>query len=128
MPGKPSPETALRWQQLIRELQQGTETVAEFAAARGVSTASIYHWKKRLGISNSLRRRSSRTKTPSGASSRQTPSQTTSFVPLSVVSPDRVEVELPSGVRIHVPPAHIEALRAAIGTGHALAKEEDPSC
>ena len=46
------------------------------------------------------------------------------FVRLKVAGALRIEVELPSGVRIHVPPTEIQALEAAIGTGHALASEE----
>lgn len=117
---KPDPATEQRWRRLICELQQGTGTVAEFAAAHGVSTASIYHWKKRLGMSSGAsRRRRSRKR----ASARRSNGNMSSFVSLSVVASDRVEVELPSGVRIHVPATHVEALETAISASHQVAKE-----
>ncbi len=129
MARKRNPETEKRWQALLTQLDRSGQSVAEFAAQHGVSTASIYHWRKRLGRSGPTRRQPTR---PGRAKSTRTgrtanrPATQPPFVRLNVASADRIEVELPSGVRIHVPPAHIQALQAAIGTGHALASEERP--
>ena len=122
-------ETERRWRTLLTRLERSGQSVAEFAARHGVSTASVYHWRKRLGRSGPVRRRS-----PSGGRlPAQAPADTRApangsaeapFVRLKVAGALRIEVELPSGVRIHVPPTEIQALEAAIGTGHALASEE----
>ncbi len=121
MARKRSPETEKRWRTLLSELERSDQTVASFATQHGVSTASIYQWRKRLGPNGSRRRRQPKPK-PRGESPRRARSSSP-FVRLDVAIADRVEVELPSGVRIHVPAAQIDALQAAIGAGHALVME-----
>ncbi len=40
--------TERRWRTLLTRLERSGQSVAEFAARHGVSTASVYHWRKRL--------------------------------------------------------------------------------
>ncbi len=51
-------ETERRWRTLLTRLERSGQSVVEFAARHGVSTASVYHWRKRLGRSGPVRRRS----------------------------------------------------------------------
>ncbi len=51
-------ETERRWRTLLTRLERSGQSVAEFAARHSVSTASVYHWRKRLGRSGPVRRRS----------------------------------------------------------------------
>ena len=104
-----NPNTEQRWKKLLAKLQQSGLTVAEFCRQENVSPASIYQWKKRLGM-GSLRanRRSAAAPTakPSPAPTR--------FVEIAVHRSSRIEMELASGVKIYIAADQLDALAAAI--------------
>jgi hypothetical protein len=93
------------WLDLITRWKTSGQSVAAFCAARGVSQASFYAWRKRLN---------SRGKAPI-ASAPPPPS----FAAVRVVPGLPVEVVLPTGVVIRVPagsdPAAVARLVAALG-------------
>ena len=104
-----NPNTEQRWKKLLAKLQQSGLTVAEFCRQENVSPASIYQWKKRLGMGSlQANRRSAAAPTakPSPAPAR--------FVEITVHRSNRIEMELASGVKIYIPADQLDALAAAI--------------
>ena len=93
------------WLDLITRWNNSGQSVAAFCAARGVSQASFYAWRKRL---------IARGKAPI-ASAPLPPS----FAAVRVVPGIPVEVVLPTGVVVRVPagsdPAAVARLVAALG-------------
>jgi hypothetical protein len=93
------------WLDLISRWRTSGQSVAAFCAARGVSQASFYTWRKRL---------SARAKAPT-ASAPPPPS----FAAVRVVPDIPVEVVLPTGVVVRVPagsdPVAVARLVAALG-------------
>jgi len=87
----------LFWRDLISQREALKLTVEEACRRAGVSQASFYHWQQRLR--NEGRKRETTAEQPS------------SLLPLKIVD-DRVAVitlEMPSGIRVHVPPGGDEA-------------------
>ena len=70
-----------QWTAWLDEFQQGDFTVAEFCKLKGVCTNSFYQWRRKLGHSVA----------------------TPAFVPVEVVQPTLIEIELPGGATIRVP-------------------------
>lgn len=131
------------WQGRIRRFRRSGQTVAGFCAAEGVSTASFYQWRRRLGErrptrsdAGSRRTASSRGATAGlAASSRRGAASTSSRrasvrdgeVPGDVVGRtsafqavrvravvSAISVHLPDGVRIDVPADQLDALLAVM--------------
>ncbi len=48
MPRTPDPELRRRWRELLATFDSQRETVGKFCHRNGISTASFYHWRKRL--------------------------------------------------------------------------------
>ena len=101
------------WRERLGRFNKGDWTVAEFCRLEGVSNPSFYQWRKRLGH----RERPARGGGPeaSGASAAEAPGR---FLPVNVAGLSTAEIELPNGLKIRVPAANGEALRAAILAGH----------
>jgi hypothetical protein len=95
------------WLDLITRWNNSGQSVAAFCAARGVSQASFYAWRKRL---------IARGKVPT-ASAPPPPS----FAAVRVVPGIPIEVVLPTGMVVRVPaesdPAAVARLVAALGGG-----------
>jgi hypothetical protein len=93
------------WLDLITRWKTSGQSVAAYCAARGVSQASFYAWRKRL---------LARGQTPT-ASAPPPPR----FAAVRVVPAIPVEVVLPTGVVVRVPagadPAAVACLVAALG-------------
>ena len=115
--------TATVWRSRLAKFRRSNVTVVEFCRREGVSDASFYLWRKRLGQVAS--RPSRRTRSHGSASSNGT--RENPFVPVRVLSSPVAELELPNGVRIRVPADNAEELRAAVLAGSDLCRET-PRC
>ncbi len=88
MPRQPNPATARRWQQCLDHFEQSNLSVLDFCDQEGISTASFYAWRRRLGHRP--------------ASAQPAPSD---FLPVRLVSPSpAVELVLPSGLTLRIGP------------------------
>lgn len=88
MPRMPNPATAHLWQQRLRRFRQADLSVLDFCDREGVSTASFYAWRRRLG--------------QQPLSPDPTP---TDFLPVRLVSPcPGLELLLPSGLALRIGP------------------------
>lgn len=88
-----------QWLALVAEFAQSGSSVAEFCAAKNVSAASFYQWKRKAegrwpsANHGSVADCDALAKLPT-------------FVPVRLAgSLERVEVELPGGVVVRVPPS-----------------------
>jgi hypothetical protein len=88
------------WSDRLGRFARGDLTVADFCDLEGVSTASFYQWRRRLGR---------------GAARRATPEP---FLPVQVVPSPRtsaaVEIHLPNGARVSLAIADAPVMAAAI--------------
>lgn len=112
------------WQERLQRFERGRLTVAAFCHAEGVSTASLYQWRRILRRGGPATNRT-RTRDRPAAIDRQ------AFVPVNVAATAMVEVHLPNGVRLAVPavdPTALEAVVAAVGRLPQAAREEGESC
>lgn len=88
------------WRERFQRFSSSGLGVARFCAREGVSVASFYHRRKRLG---QRARRQRATARPG------------SFRPVAVVpAAPGVSIQLPCGTRIEVDADHLEAVRAVI--------------
>jgi hypothetical protein len=96
------PQVEQFWRQTIAAWKRSAQTAAAFAAAQGVSVASLYAWRQELARRDA-----------------EQPPPAPTFVPVHVVPEGRVEVLLPSGLIVRVPaaadPAAVARLVAALG-------------
>jgi transposase-like protein len=96
------PQVEQFWRQTLAAWKRSAQTAAAFAAAHGVSVASLYAWRQELARRDG---------------ERHPPAPT--FVPVHVVPEPRVEVLLPSGLIVRVPAgayaAAVAELVAALG-------------
>ena len=84
-------ERELYWRGVLERQVRSGESVVEFCAAEGISTASFYSWRKRLLDKQARRPRAIDERLPQ-------------LVPVSVATaPACVEVVLPDGVVLRVP-------------------------
>lgn len=84
-------ERELYWRGVLERQTHSGESVVEFCAGEGISTASFYAWRKRLRVERSGRLRAIDDHRPQ-------------LVPVSVAAaPACVEVVLPDGVVLRVP-------------------------
>ena len=99
------------WRSRLQRFQSSGLSVTRFCQDEGVSLPSFYQWRKRLGIST--------VKTP-----------LPSFVPVRLKQSLVVEIHLPNGTRVCVPPDQADSLRVAIETAGRLAdeKQEGDAC
>ena len=108
------------WFRRLARFRGSDLTVVEFCRREGVSQPSFYQWRKRLEAEEVSRERQGRKRMASAG-------DLSPFVPVNVTSPVMAEVEFPNGVRVRIPAAHIDALRAAIRAGNDLC-QEGPAC
>ena len=99
------------WRSRLNRFQSSGLSVTRFCQGEKVSVPSFYQWRKRLGMSTV-----------------NTPLPT--FVPVRLTQSLVVEIHLPNGARVCVPPEHVDSLRVAIETAGHLAdeKQEADAC
>jgi hypothetical protein len=100
------------WRSRLRRFESSGMSVTRFCRSEEVSVPSFYHWRKRLAL---------------GPGNKGTPL----FVPVHVTQSAAVEICLPNGTRICMPPGHVESLRVAIETAGRVASgtaEEIDAC
>jgi transposase-like protein len=106
-----------RWRDRLGRFSRGKkQSVKEFCRREGVSEASFYQWRKRLG---GRAHAGSRRSTPI----RRERKCQNGFVPVKVAAAPVAEVALPSGVVVRVPATNVEALRVAIAAGDEVCRE-----
>lgn len=104
------------WRIRLSRFVPGQMTVAAFCAREGISPPSFYIWRKRLRMADGGSRRGPRT-------SRREPADT--FLPITIKSSLATQVDLPNGIRIHVP--HAETLCTVLRAASQSLREES-SC
>jgi transposase-like protein len=91
------------WRDLIDRWKASGQSIAAFCAAHGVSQATFYAWRRRLG------------------GRRSTAKPAPAFAALRVVPDPAIEIVLPSGLVVRVPvgtdPATVVRLVVALGGG-----------
>lgn len=99
------PAKAAQWRQRLDRFGSSSVSVARFCRREGVSVASFYHWRKKLGV-----------KTTPPATPRRSDPQTCAFKPLSItgVASPVVAVHLPGGARLEVPAGDHRTLRVVV--------------
>jgi len=106
------------WRERFERFSRSGLTVGQFCSREGVSAASFYHWRKRLGLEN--RRASATERHPrpgAGLAYGHGRFQQVAVVPgTSRVLPaaSAVCIQLPCGTRIEVGAADLDALRAVV--------------
>lgn len=106
-----------QWRERLRRFDRSDLTVLEFCEREGVSTSNFYVWRRRLAPDPMPG--------PRPARSAERPL----FVPVSVRSAATgVQIELPGGAIVRIPPAADEGLlrcciRAAAELGHGAEGE-----
>jgi hypothetical protein len=108
------------WRQRLARFRGSNLTVTEFCRRERVSQPSFYQWRKRFELEQPERGRPEGT--PMSSSGEFGP-----FVAVNVANAAMAEVEFPNGVRVRIPTANVDALRAAIRVGNELCLEA-PSC
>ncbi len=92
---------AATWRRRVRRFRLAGTTVSRFCEEEGVSTASFYHWRKKLA---------DRKPTTRGGNLAPT------FQAVRITPTDAaVSIQLPGGTRIEVPTANLDAVRAVLG-------------
>lgn len=86
----PNPQLAQQWRQRLDRLAESDLTIAEFCRLESVSTASFYHWRRKL--------------------TKAEQSDAPTFVPINLPTgdpqrslPSSIEVILPGGAQINLP-------------------------
>ena len=85
------------WRSRLRRFRSSGMSVTRFCHSEQVSAPSFYHWRKRLALAP--RKKS-----------------VPLFMPVHVTRTAAVEVHLPNGTRVCLPPGDRESLRVAIET------------
>ena len=120
------PDAGIRaaWRKRLKRFSRSGLTVARFCGGEGVSVASFYHWRKKLGQA-ALRR---------CASGRPGVFRQVTVIPAAPVvisSASSVSIRLPCGTRIEVDAEHLDAVRAVVGEvarSHRDVETIIPSC
>ena len=95
------------WRERLRRFDASRLTVVEFCESEGVSSPSFYQWRKRIAVA--------REAVIAGREQRPEP-----FVPVRWTPSAVVEIHLPNGARVCVPPGDNELLRMAIDAAGRL--------
>lgn len=108
------------WRKRLARQQQGGQTVAEFCQQEGVSTASYYHWKRKLQPARRKRATPHRdAKARKCPQVKETaPSLSPPFVQLPLPVPPTcpwIEVVLSEGTIVRLPHQNLAALHAVLG-------------
>ena len=88
------------WRERLRRFDASRWTVAEFCRREGVSAPSFYQWRKRMAA---------RAEGAVGGTNRPQ-----AFIPVRLTQAVAVEIHLPNGTRVCLPPGDGEVLRVAI--------------
>jgi transposase-like protein len=97
--------SAEEWRAWFQEQPQSGLTVADFCDEIGVSPNSFYLWRRKLSAMPQSRSRSVPSRSRSVSCSTESPAaDTPTFLPLQVVATGNVEIELPCGAVIRIPP------------------------
>ena len=104
----PDPEKRQEWTRRLLEFDRGQWTVVDFCRREGVSTATFYQWKRKLGR-EIARGFGTRAATPA-----------VKFMPVEITDQGanargRIEVHLTNGTRLLVPCHDQAVIRAVIG-------------
>lgn len=110
--------SAEEWRAWLEEQRQSGLTVADFCDEIGVSPNSFYLWRRKLSAPPRSRGRSQRSSSEAPAARMPT------FLPLQVVAARNVEIDLPCGAVIRIPPES-GALAQVLA---ALLPEESAAC
>jgi hypothetical protein len=126
------PDLARRevWKQRLREFRRGTASVVEFCERAGVSPASFYQWRQKLGSAASSRSVAEQQRPSKTSAMPRDATASMKFLPVELIGPrnsEVVEVLLPSGIRVRVPSRDQEALRTVLET-LASNRREDRAC
>lgn len=100
------------WRSRLGRFQSSGLSVTRFCQLEGTSMPSFYQWRKRLGISTANK-------------------PVPTFVPVRLTHLSAVEIHLPNGTRVCVPPDHVDSLRVVIETAGRLvdeSREEADAC
>jgi hypothetical protein len=81
------PEREKHWLVVLTQRQQSEQTIAAFCNQRHLSKPMLCYWQRKLGFGRRSRRQS----------------QTTTFVPMTLVAEPLVEVVLLTGVTLKLP-------------------------
>ena len=117
-----------QWRERVERYARGAETAAAFCRREGVSTASLFAWRRRLKASaasaaggaqatNLARPRFVPVRLPAGLSSSAGDDRLA-----------RVEIELPNGAIVRMTGASRGLLRAAIAAASDASSREASSC
>jgi len=110
------------WREAVAAWRQSGQTVRGFCAARRLSEASLYAWRRELA----RRERGPGTGQSPRARPRAARSSAAKFIPLQVLFQAQIEVLLPTGVVVRVPSG---ADAGAVATVASLvAALRAPSC
>jgi transposase len=105
------------WRGRLRRFDISRLTVAEFCKREGVSIPSFYQWRKRIAAREEG--------TVDGMNRPQ------AFIPVRLTQGAAVEIHLPNGTRVCLPPGDGEVLRVAIEAAGRLGsvnRREAPLC
>jgi hypothetical protein len=110
------------WRLRLREFDRGKDTVGEFCWRAGVSVATFYQWRRKLGSS---------TAAAASTASHGRAVKGLSFLPVEITARAGIEVRLPSGARLTVPCHDHEVIRtvmASLLSATPSPRSEDPAC
>jgi predicted alpha/beta hydrolase family esterase len=94
-----------QWRSRLQRFQTSGVSVARFCQREQVSVPSFYQWRKRLAAATA--------KVTSPV-----------FVPVRLTQPTAVEIQLPNGARVRVPPGQPDALRVVIEAAGRLSGDD----
>ena len=89
------------WRSRLRRFRSSGMSVTRFCQVERISAPSFYQWRKRLGTSTVKQ-------------------AAPTFVPVRLTQAAAVEIHLPNGARVCVPPGQTDSLQVAIETAGRL--------
>lgn len=114
MPRLADPKKLAGWRQRLERFSKSGLPVGRFCAREGVSTASFYHWRKKLDVENGRRRGTHRQaqRRPDRANGRGgfQPVAVVPVGPGSVPAIPVIVIQLPCGTRIEVGGGDLDVL------------------
>lgn len=104
------------WRRRLARHGEWSGSVATFCEREGVSVATFYQWRRKLG-------RQSPGPATSRVAKRPAPDAPPRFLPVRIEAPAQVELEFPNGVRMRVPAHSTAALEAVVGAVGRVARD-----
>lgn len=122
----PDPAKREEWRRRLLEFDRGNWTVAAFCRRVGVSPATFYQWKRKLGREIDRgkqiawkrklgREAADRGKPTARLGSSPPAAPPVRFIPIELTGQASIEVHLANGTRLRVPCREQEAIRTVIG-------------